>query len=649
MARIDKIEYWFEEVRAALKRDESYRKLGAKIFEIYYAEKEKTIPFNILYSNTDTLLPALYSNTPRPVVQRRFKDADPIGKAACDASTRMLEYMYDSNIDEYETFDDAMLAATLDALLPGRGAIRVKYDMKEDAYGMLESEYACLDSIVWDRLLIGYAKKWSKVPWVAFEEFIDREEATRLFGEEIADKLQYTKGEEDGNPDSEKRLESEQKGGIKTVCIYQIWDKTSRKVRWTCEQYKEDFLKVDDDPLGLTGFFPVPKPIQFIEKSDSITPTALYSIYESQAEELNVLTRRITLLARAIRAKGIYDGELGEDIKNLLEGDDNEFIAAEKSSALAAERGFQNAIWFMPIDMMVGVLNNLYTAREQCKQTIYEIMGVSDIWRGATDPNETASAQSIKNQWGSMRLRRSQKMVQIFARDLSRIMLEIAISKFDMQTWMSVTGLNYQPEEWMQVMQVLKNDLARSYRVDIETNSTILTEASEDRGAMTEALTAIGGYLKEVTPLVQAGALPFEAAKSILMTIVRKFQFGVEVEEEIDSMQAPAPPQPAPPPPDHAIEEMDFKLKLNAQNLESERLIAQGKAKTEIHIAELNNKVKVLLAKMSGAMAPSDLAELDDLMSGLIQRVDNLERPLEPIVYPESTELGEDGNANIQL
>jgi len=596
MAKIDDVAYWHDEIHQALKRDKRFRKEGQRINEIYECDDDKKVPFNILYSNTDTLLPALYSATPRPKVKRRFNDNDPLGMAIARASTRMLEYLLDTNIDGYDSFDDAISYATLDGLLPGRGVTRIKYDAEVEG-DQIKLETICLDHIVWDRVLFGYAKKWANVPWIAFEEHIDKEEAKRLgIDEEVIAKLRFTTGDEEGEDKNEQ--EENEKGGQKTTCIYQIWDKTTRMIRLVSTNYADDFLKEpDEDPLQLANFFPIPKPLQFFEKSSDLCPTAPYHVYEAQAKELNELTKRITRLSTAIKAKGIYDGSLGSDIENLMKGDDNTFIPADKSSALAAERGFQNAIWFMPIEQMVATLQTLYQSRESCKQTIYEITGISDIIRGATDANETATAQGIKSQWGTMRLKRSQKRVQTYARDLLRIMLEIAATKFSPQTWSNMTGLQLQEGEWAQVLQMLQNDMQRSYKIDIETNSTILPEAAEDQKNISDAMQAFGQYLQGVTPLVQSGAFPFEAAKAMMMTVVRRFQFGDEIEQFIEQMQ---PPQP---PPDNTME-------IEKMRLDNQANIANTNAQKDKEIAQNSDNMKILLARMDGKISPEDVEQM---------------------------------------
>jgi hypothetical protein len=587
------VSYWLNEIKASQNREKAFRKEGQRILDIYSAKKPEEIPYNILYSNTETLLPALYSSVPRPVVSRRFKDADPLGRYAAEAGKRVLEFLMDTNVEGYETFDEGVRSAVLDALLPGRGVTCIKYDAEigqvpgddTEEGGVVDqepteykaAELVCTDTKSWNRVFFGYAKKWSKVPWVAYEEHIDKDEAERLFGADVAAKMTFAKNEDDADDeeDGKSNEENRNQGEKKTACVYQIWDKEGgKKVRYVSSQYPEGFLKVEDDPLGLSGFFNCPKPMMFMEKSNDLLPVALYMLYENQAKELNEISRRINRVVRAIKAKAIYDGELGDDIKNLVDADDNELVPADKSSSLAAEKGLQNAIWFWPIEQLVNVLNQLILAREQCKRVIFEVTGISDIIRGSSVASETATAQNLKSQWGTLRLKRLQKEVQRYARDILRMMLEVAAAKFSVETWAKMTGLPFvtseqkqqsqkiamaaqqigqQPDEaamkalqapvWEDVLKILQDDMQRAYRIDIETNSTVELEATEDKQDMAEVMAAIGQALNGLTPLVQAGSLPFEAAQAMLLTIVRRFRFGSEVEDMIRAMKPPKPPE----------------------------------------------------------------------------------------------------------
>lgn len=616
------IRHWLLELAASHKREKDWRKEGRDIHCIYAGVKEKRVPFNILYSNTETLLPSLYSAIPRPVVDRRFKDEDPIGKAAAEAGRRGLEFQVDTNIEGYETYDEAMRAAVLDAILPGRGVTSIKYDAEfsegpmgesnDDEEGregeapapipQKSSELVCTEARKWDQVRFGYAKKWSAMPWVAFGEDIDKKEAKRLFGAALAAQLKYSSEDED-DPSENGKDEDDTRGPRETTRIWVIWSKNERKVHFVSEEYADAILKTEDDPLQLTGFYPIPRPLAVVEKSNDLTPTALYSLYKEQAEELNELTRRIKRIVRAIKAKGIYDSELGQDIKTLVDADDNELVPADKTSSLASDKGMQNAIWFWPVEVLIVVLRELMASREACKAVIWEIMGVADIMRGQSQASETLGAQKLKQSWGSLRLKRMQKEVQRYARDLLRMMLEVMATKFGEDTWAKMTGLPFLTEEqvrmaqaqmqsaqqamqmaqmqappaappapgqppqppqpnpalqqaqqamqaaqaemqkpkWADVLAMLQNDMQRAYRIDIETNSTVEPEAAEDQKNIAELMNAIAQFLNGVTPMIESGVMPFQAAQAMLLAIVRRYRFGTEIEDQIKAMKEPQP------------------------------------------------------------------------------------------------------------
>lgn len=634
--------YWLQELKQSKKREEKYRKAGKDILKIYHAEDEQVVPFNILFSNTETLLPALYSAQARPIVQRRFKDDDPIGKLASEAAKRVLEYTLDTNREDYETPHEAMEAIVLDALTPGRGMVAIKYDAdfrplaepqppKDDDAPVEEqepveeayNEAICCESLVWDRVYIGYAKKWHKVPWLAYEYYLTKEEVVALLGGDasakaIAKKLKYT-GENKSDEDESDDEKQGDKGQRKTACVYQIWDKAGgKKVKYLAPTYKEGLLKEEDDPLGLTGFFNTPRPLMFVKKASSLVPTAPYQFYKVQAEELNELTRRINRITKACKARALYDAQFGEDLERLMSKDDAVMVPIQTAASLASERGIENAVWFYPVETIVATLQQLYQARESVKQVIYEVTGISDILRGATQASETATAQKIKNSWGTLRLKRGQSEVARYVRSVLRMVLELAASKFSEETWASITGLPFllQPKmqqlqmqaqaltqsgqpvppelqaqlsmpTWQQILQVLKDDLTRSYRIDIETNSTVEPEAAEDQEAIMKMLGAMGQAMNGIAPLVANGSMPFEVAKNIMLVVARRFRYGDQFEDAINAMQPPKPPDQGAKEAESAKKELDLQKKQQT---------------SEIQFASQKGQMDVEKSKMAAAM-----------------------------------------------
>lgn len=626
---------WLNDIKAARRRDKNWRKDGQRVLDIYHGAKPQNVPFNILYSNTETLLPALYGNPPRPLVQRRFKDADPMGKASALAGQRMLEYMVDTNSREYDPFNQVLEDAVLDALLPGRGVSIVKYDPETgDAPGSSNDspatpvvlwETVCAKSVEWNRIVFGYTKKWSQLPWLAIEHDVDEAEATELFGKAKAAKLAYVAGEQETDEDGRPKTTADKEDEKKTAKIWEIWDKDGgQQVRFLAADSPQatDWLKVDDDPLGITGFFPVPEPLRFLKKSNNQTATAPYVLYENQAKELNRITLRINKIVEACKVRGIYSPMLVE-LETLFKQDDNKMIPAEDAANMD-EKGLDKHIWIYPIEKLTAVLQQLYIAREACKQVIYEITGISDILRGASKASETLGAQEIKKEFGTLRLKRMQREVQRYARDMLRIMLEIGAKKFLQRTMAQMTGLQYSSDEqvaaaqeqvkaamtiqqppppeaqqvlsqppWSKVMELLKSDPERQYRIDIETNSTVDLDATEDKKDMGELLAAVGTFVQGVAPLIQSGAMPFQVAQSMLLSIVRRFRFGQEVEDMVMQMQQPKNPDEgkAEAEKQKMAMEMEQSKQTNAMELEKARQENELQAQSDQRKAELEREV----------------------------------------------------------
>ncbi len=613
------VDHWRKAVKKARNREKSFLKEGKNCVSLYEAEEQKENSFNILFSNTETMLPALYNNTPRPDTRRKFNDADPMGKAASEVVNRILTYALDTGSVEQPSFDETITKAVLSALVPGRGLVRVNYNAVFEKY---EDEGQEMERVVqetvtpqlvrWDRVVFGYAESWEELPWMAFEHFMSKAELEENFGAEKAAQLTLTVQDDDGdgdgsNPDGTDGSGSDSDNIPSLEHVWEIWDRKTKTVYFMADSLKDDFVKSVSDPLNLSAFYPVVKPLIFIDKLRGLTPVPLYRIYKNQAEELNRVGARISRITAAIKVRGAYFGST--DLTNVLKAQDNEMVPVQDIGATGDVRSMDAMIWFYPVDKLVGVLQQLTIRQTEIKNTIYEITGISDILRGESAASESATAQNIKNQWGSLRLKKSQKRVQSFIRDILRLVAEMSIKHLQQDTIQKLTELPYVTQEqatqahqivnafqlqqqqeqqeqqaaqqaaqqvppglaapqaapgqppapppqqvqqamsqlqqpvWESILQMLKDGLARSFHIDIETNSTVDVEATEDKQNIAEFMNAMAQFMNGITPLVENGSLSFDAAKVMLMALVRRYRFGVEVETEIEKMQAPKPPQ----------------------------------------------------------------------------------------------------------
>lgn len=666
------VAFWCQEIDDARKREKCFRKLARKVVSIYETDKKEDLPFNILYSNTETLQSALYNSTPRPSVNRRFKDEDPTAKVASKLVTRYLEYFIDSNDRDYSNFDEMMQSAVAEALVPGRGVTRFKYEAETETIPASEEiaedgtvttipesekvvyETVCGEEIPWDRLSFGYAKRWSEVPWLAIEHFMSREDLVKNFGEEKgrAIKLTVTEAVGGDKEDGEDSPPPKDLGEATLARVYEIWDKLEKEVIFICPEEKT-ILKTVPDPLQLSGFYPIPRPLVFGKKLSSLVPVPLYAYYEEQDKELNRITIRINKIVKALKVRGFYDSSL-QGIEKVLTAADNELLPAENVAALQDGKTLDKSIWLMPIEKLINVLQQLYLQRTQVKAIIYEITAIADIMRGASAASETLGAQQIKTQWGSLRLRRLQVESQRYVRDCLRIAGEIAFKHLSQETIMATVNLQLptreqkaqaqgmiqqarqqyqamaaqaqatgqQPPPQPQVppqaqamlslpavedvLELLKSDLHRNYKVDIETNSTIEADSAEEKKDVGEFLNALAQFLNGALPMVQSGMMPFDVVKEILGAVTRRFKFGVDIEDALKKMQAPKPPPDkaeGKAGPDPKIEAEKASLDLELRRKESEARMQELAMEKQVKDAEAQSKMQAIRRGDELAMA----------------------------------------------
>src|SRR4029079_10620862 len=122
------VRLWLDALSVASKEEENWRKCAQNAVDLYRQSRNtpdgesSNRKFNILHSNVETIVPALYNSTPVPDVRRRYGDADPVGKIAAQVIERGISY----SIDSYD-FDHTMKLVTKDTEIVGRGIPRIRY------------------------------------------------------------------------------------------------------------------------------------------------------------------------------------------------------------------------------------------------------------------------------------------------------------------------------------------------------------------------------------------------------------------------------------------------------------------------------------------------------------------------------------------
>jgi len=600
----DLFEFWCKEIKAYESKSKRYRDDSKRVIRRYRNESGESASgdtlrpqFNILWSNIQTILPATYSRTPKPEVERRFKDKDPVSRTASEILERAISY----SVDSYD-FDDVMKSCDIDFLLTARGTAWVRYVPYFDADENLAYEEVVADYVHWQDFLHEPARKWSEVTWVGKKAYLSKAQYKKRFPKS---KISLDEFDQVPDSDDDAALKGEETSNRrKKILVYEIWDKERKEVFWLTPSHKgKRFLDRQKDPLRLDGFFPCPKPLLGTTTNDSSFPVSDYSEYESLAQELDEITARITDLTDAVKAAGIYDASLDE-IEKLLSVKGNIMIPAQNYAAVMQMGGTNGAIVWYPLEKIVEALKILQDLRNQKIQEIYEVSGMSDIIRGASNPNETATAQQIKGQFATLRLSDKQYEIQRFAKDIYAIKGEIMAEHFSPRTLALISGVDLNDPVVAQSLMLLQEEKLRCFRIKVETDSTIAIDEQLEKQKRTEYLESVGSFIQQGYTIGQQLPALIPVINEMILFASRGFKTGRGLEQPLEEglqevnqqilaqMQQPPPPNPEMIRVQQEGQIQQYRLQLEAQKFDQKMQLDMAEAgrKANLEAAELQGK-----------------------------------------------------------
>ena len=592
--------------------------------------------FNILWSNVQTIQPAIFARLPRPDVSRRFRDNDPIGRVA----SMMLERALEFEIEHYGDYKSAMNNAVLDRLLGGRGVSWVRYEPHfaadvegepDDGFQVTEDsdeaetpegeaienqeviEYECapVDYVHWKDFGHSLARTWEEVTAVWRKVYMSRPALVERFGEEMGYKIPLdTKPADDKN--SYKPMD-----GIYEAVIYEIWDKETGKVLWLSKSLGK-IIDERDDPLQLECFFPCPKPLYATLTTDSLEPIPDFVIYQDQARELDTLCDRIDGLINALKVRGVYDASSSELQRLFSEGENNTLIPVDNWSAFAEKQGMKGAIDLVDIAPFASALQQCYAAMDQVKGQIYELMGIADIQRGQTDPNETLGAQIIKSNNASGRLKTMQHAVVDFATSLLSIKAQIICNHFTDDTLISISGamqLSDQDKQLIpQAIALLRDEASKNFRIEVTSDSMIYQDEQQEKSDRIAFLAAVGQFMQTALPTAQASPELTPMLCEMLKFGVTAFKAGKQLEgiidqtaDELRKQYDATKGQPKQPSPE--VQKLQMQAQLEQAKMQNQAQLEQMKMQNAIQIEQAKqeyqaqeNQLKFQLEEQRNAM-----------------------------------------------
>ena len=569
---------WNEEILRYRRRFEKWYQTSTRIVKRYRgdAADDTRRVFNVLWSNVQVQRPALFSATPTIVAERRHKDSDFTARMASEIIERALNVEMEGNY-----LKDSVNKAVLDVLLVGRGVVWCQFDAEVtpnqkaepvlDALGGIggfnvdgqpvdpssiapmddgtfvipggeKDQRVRVDYVNWQDFAHSPEQGWDDVArrgWVARRALMTVPEVVERFGARFKDVRALSSVEDQTHVGAESEDEAEHEKAE----IWEIWDMPSRK-RIFIAKGDERILEEEDDPYQLSNFFPCPPPTYATLNNDSLIPVPDFIQYEGLADELERIGKRIRGLTKQLRVLGVYRQD-APTIGTLFTGNDDAKMEPVPDGSLTEGDGLRAAMDFVPLGTWREALAGLYVARDQTKQELYEVSGISDILRGSVDPKEKASQSKLKAGYASQRLDQRRQGVEMMVRDCARIVAEMTVELFPPDLLRELSGFDLIPqledmEEgqreqlWAACTDLLHDDEMRKYRIDVETGSTVELVSQVAQEEITEYMTSVGNYMATIMPVTQADPEFGPVAADLLLSMSRKFRVGRTVEVELE-------------------------------------------------------------------------------------------------------------------
>jgi hypothetical protein len=492
------------------------------------------------------------------------------------------------NADIGEQFSFGIGQALDDKLLVGFGCARVAYEADFESIHhepillggdevapafeeeIKSNEAAPVYYYNWRDILWSPARTWDEVRWIAFRNYLTRDECVARFGEKIGNAMPLGK---------ERRKQTEsgiQNDPWQKAEVWEAWDRTVKKVIWMCEGM-DVICDMKDDTLKLKAFFPCPRFMLANPTSKAYLPRADYILAQDQYNELNDVSRRITMLQKALKVVGVYDKSCDGIQRMLNEATENTLIPVDSWAMFAEKGGIKGQVDWLPLEQVVAALMALRDYRTELVNLLYQVTGMSDILRGASAAAETATAQSIKAKFASTRVQAQQDEFARFATDLQKLRAEVMINHFDDETLVKQANMEFTPDRQHipAALQLLRDKDV--FRIAIKSEQLAMQDMAALRQEKTEFIQGLSGFITASAPLVQQHPAAAPTLLELLKWAMTGFRGGSTAESILDQAIASLqqnPPQQPPNPAEAKAKESQAKAQASIQG---EKMKQQGK------------------------------------------------------------------------
>jgi hypothetical protein len=598
--------YWNEEITGALTRLRRWHKQGDRIVKRFLDFRGETdggeiadgggARLNLFHSNVVTLQSMLYGNVPTVDVSRRYADPnDDVSRVAAEIMERLLN---NDIQDDNDGVTCVLRACLQDRLLPGLACARVRYEMETKQETAAEGETEGLETLAWEDapvdyfhwrdVLWGWSRTWSQIPWIAYRSWMNKDEVTARFGENIAKNLTYTRQSVNDNRDTSD--EPDLAGIWQKAEIWEIWDKVKRKVVFYSAGYDKT-LESRDDPLQLSGFFPSP-PFFLANQTTSIyQPTPDFHLARNLYNEIDVLQTRIEMITSAVKVIGVYDASAGDSVGRMFkEGVDNQLIPVDSWALFAEKGGLEGSIQWLPLADIVAGLDKLRELRGETIELLYQVTGLADVLRGGGAGQYEGTGQAaLKAKFASIRVQALQEEFATFASNLLAIKAEIICRHFSPQTIAMRANIerSFDADLAPQAIMLLKDPEMARLRVVIRPESVAMTDFAQLKQERTDYINAVSTFMQSAAPMIEQDPSQRPFLMQLLQWGLSGFKGSQQIEGVMDkAIEAAQKKADQPQPPDPALAAQQGAMQLEQMRAQTKMSEIQAKAQADMQLRQ---------------------------------------------------------------
>jgi len=624
--------FWTKEFQASDRALRKFHERGKKTIKRFCDDRDvhnvaPVTSLNLFHSNIVTLRSMMFGQTPRVEVDRRFNDSeDDVARTGTLILERILNT--DIQLEGGQGFQEALQYALDDYLLPGLGVCRVRYDFETEEYESSTTSFSedgdevleveTLEEVTDEWVPIEYvhwkdfkwsagARIWSEVRWVAFKTCMPKHKVEKRWGKKIAEALNY-KTEKPADNDDPDQTSPQQ-----VAEIWEIWCKESGKLYWYSDGY-DKLIETGDDPLDLEGFFPMPQPLMANLTTGALIPTPDFYYAQDLYNEIDVIEARISILTKAVKAVGVYD-KSAEGVKRMLqEGVDNDLIPVDNWAMFAEKQGIRGQIDWMPIESIVGAIQQLQGLRNDTIQLLYQSTGLSDILRGQSSGERiSATEQGLKAKFASIRIQAMQDRFSQFATGLQRLKAEIISKHYAPETIIKQSNIAFTPDHVYapQAIALIKDDENAIWRIQVRPESVAMVDYAQMKQDRMEYINSLAMFMQSSAPLaaLDSGITPYLI--ELLKWGLAGFKGSQEIEGVLDravnqavqaqAQKAQQPPEPSPEEKKQQGEmqkmQMQFQQDMQKQQTQFQQAMQEIAAKQKADMTKIFAKLQADIQK----------------------------------------------------